>query len=147
MIDWIDVNERTPKLLQKVLFHWVCPGGNRNISMGYLCNEGWDIYLPYHSYKMHPKRLYVTHWAELPNFPEYKLERFVGEIIIDDPLCPEFDEVGIDEGNDDKSVAQVFIGGQPLVAESVKMSIEEAKKFAEKFVSQNKDLLKRLADR
>ena len=89
MINWIDVNDRVPKLLQKVLFHWVCPGGNRNISMGYLCNEGWDIYLPYHSYKMHPKRLHVTHWAELPNFPEYKIERFVGEIIIDDPLAKE----------------------------------------------------------
>ncbi len=146
MINWIDVNDRVPKLLQKVLFHWVCPGGNRNISMGYLCNEGWDIYLPYHSYKMHPKRLHVTHWAELPNFPEYKLERFVGEIIIDDPLCPEFDEVGIDEGNDDKTVAQVFIGGYPLVAESVKKGTENAKKFAEKFVENNKELLKRLAD-
>lgn len=71
---WISVDDELPKLLQKVLFHWLCPGGNRNISMGYRCEEGWDIYLPYHSYKMHPHRLRVTHWRELIDFPEYSQE-------------------------------------------------------------------------
>lgn len=70
MTDWIDVNDEMPALLKKVLFHWVCLGGNRNISMGYRCDEGWDIYLPYHSFKMHNERLTVTHWMELPEFPK-----------------------------------------------------------------------------
>lgn len=67
---WISVKVSFPKILHKVLFHWVCPGGNRNISMGYLCNEGWDIYLPYASYKISPEYIKVTHWMELPDFPE-----------------------------------------------------------------------------
>lgn len=71
---WISVEDKLPDLLQKVLFHWVCPAANRNISMGYRCEEGWDIYLPYHSYKMHPLRLHVTHWSELPKFPEISYE-------------------------------------------------------------------------
>lgn len=79
---WIDVNERLPKKLYKVLFHWICSGGNKNVSMGYLCNEGWDIYLPYHSYKINPKYIKVTHWAELPKFPEFPHEsvlQFINE--------------------------------------------------------------------
>lgn len=66
---WISVEEKLPPLLRKVLFHWICPGSNRNVSMGYLCKDGWDIYLPYHSYKMHNERLSVTHWMELPEYP------------------------------------------------------------------------------
>lgn len=69
-MNWISVKERLPKFLEKVLFIWVCPGGNTNVSMGYLCEQGWDIYLPYHSYKMHRERLTVTHWSELPEFPK-----------------------------------------------------------------------------
>lgn len=67
---WIKVEDNLPSKLHKVLFHWLCPGGNRNVSMGYLCDEGWDIYLPYHSFKMCPEKLKVTHWRELPKFPE-----------------------------------------------------------------------------
>lgn len=76
MNNWVSVKEILPDKLQKVLFHWICPGGNKNVSMGYLCNEGWDIYLPYHSFKMCPEKLKVTHWMELPKFPkqEEKLE-------------------------------------------------------------------------
>lgn len=92
-MNWICVKERLPNKLQKVLFHWVCPGGNRNISMGYLCDEGWDIYLPYHSYKMHPERLKVTHWMNLPLFPKYEFERFTSSLIIDDPLAKLHEEV------------------------------------------------------
>lgn len=91
-MNWICVKERLPNKLQKVLFHWVCPGGNRNISMGYLCDAGWDIYLPYDSYRMHPDRLKVTHWMNLPLFPEYEIERFTGAVITDDPFCPSDEE-------------------------------------------------------
>ena len=69
MSNWIDVQIEMPRKLQKVLFHWVCPGGNKNFSMGYHCDEGWDIYLPYYSFKMCPEKLKVTHWMELPEFP------------------------------------------------------------------------------
>ena len=66
---WINVEEEKPPFLRKVLFLWVCPGGNKNVSMGYLCGRGWDIYLPYHSYKLHNERITVTHWRELPEYP------------------------------------------------------------------------------
>ena len=66
---WISAVDEKPPYLKKVLFLWICPGGNKNVSMGYLCSEGWDIYLPYHSYKLHNERLTVTHWMELPEYP------------------------------------------------------------------------------
>lgn len=71
---WISVEDKLPDLLKKVLFHWIGPEGNKNISMGYLCKQGWDIYLPYHSFQMHPKRLKVTHWRELYEFPKISEE-------------------------------------------------------------------------
>gem|GEM_PF-2298767 len=39
--------------------------------MGYLCNEGWDIYLPYSSFKLRADVCLVTHWMELPELPEF----------------------------------------------------------------------------
>lgn len=69
-MNWISVEDKLPHLLRKVLFHWIGPGGNKNVSMGYLCKEGWDIYLPYDSYKLHNERIKVTHWTELPEFPK-----------------------------------------------------------------------------
>ena len=101
MNEWICVKERLPNKLQKVLFHWICPG-IKNVSMGYLCNEGWDIYLPYHSFKMCPEKLKVTHWMELPEFPKQE--------------------------------------------EKLEMD-ERTKEFAKRFMDDNADLLKRLADR
>ena len=103
MNEWISVKERLPSKNYKVLFHWVCPGGNKNVSMGYLCNEGWDIYLPYHSFKMCPEKLKVTYWMELPDYPK------------DEPEKMEMDE--------------------------------RTKEFAKRFIDENADLLKRLADR
>jgi hypothetical protein len=75
MTQWICVEEKLPKKLQKILFHWICPGGNNNISMGYLCNEGWDIYLPYDSFKLHNDKITVTHWSELPDFPKKGIDK------------------------------------------------------------------------
>lgn len=66
---WISVEDRLPPLLHKVLFFWNCPGTNLNISMGYLGKYGWDIYLPYDSFKMSNEYFIVTHWMELPNYP------------------------------------------------------------------------------
>ncbi len=103
---WISVEEDKPPFLRKVLFLWVCPGGNKNVSMGYLCggsNGGWDIYLPYHSYKLHNERITVTHWMELPEYPKDEKEKL------------ELDE--------------------------------RTKEFAKRFIDENIDLLKRMADR
>lgn len=68
-MNWINVDDELPNIYQKVFFLWIGPEGNKNISMGYLCNEGWDIYLPYHSFKMCPDKLKVTHWMMLPQYP------------------------------------------------------------------------------
>jgi len=70
MTDWIDVNDRLPDLLQKVLFHAIQDGYLKNVYMGYLSKEGWDIYLPYDSFKLRPVVINVTHWMELPEFPQ-----------------------------------------------------------------------------
>ncbi len=66
---WISVKERLPRKLQKVLFHWVMQGNLRNISMGYLCDKVWYIYLPYHSFGLRADAWLVTHWMECPEFP------------------------------------------------------------------------------
>jgi hypothetical protein len=68
---WIDVNERPPKKLQKVLFHWMMDDYLKNISMGFLDDRGWCIYLPYSSYGFNGEFVKVTHWAEMPNYPDF----------------------------------------------------------------------------
>lgn len=75
MSEWISVQDELPKLLQKVLFHWVTKDSYgkvcvRNVSMGYRCEQGWDIYLPYHSFGLRGDVCHVTHWMEIPEFPE-----------------------------------------------------------------------------
>lgn len=75
MSNWISVDDELPKLLQKVLFYWTIKDSfgqacNRNVSMGYRCEEGWNIYLPYHSFGLRGDVCPVTHWMELPEFPE-----------------------------------------------------------------------------
>ena len=82
---WISVNTRLPKKLQKVLFHWLLNGHGKNISMGYMCDGGWNIYLPYHSYGLRADVCPVTHWRELPEFPNDGDLPFVGAILIDEP--------------------------------------------------------------
>lgn len=109
---WISVDTRLPKKLEKVLFHWLLNGHGKNISMGYMSDSEWHIYLPYHSQVLNVGLCHVTHWRYLPDFPKFKVPvREVGEIIIDDPL-------------NDRATA-----------------------FAKKFCEENKDMLKRLADR
>lgn len=84
---WISVDTRLPKKLEKVLFHWFLNGHGKNISMGYMCDAGWNIYLPYKSYGLNSELCHVTHWRHLPDFPKFNPSvRQVGSIIIDDPL-------------------------------------------------------------
>lgn len=66
---WIKVEAELPPLLQKVLFLWDALGVI-NIAMGYRCEEGWDIYLPYKSFQLNPLMVDVTHWMELPDYPD-----------------------------------------------------------------------------
>ncbi len=145
-MSWISVKDRLPKKFQKVLFHWVLKYSSgypcvSSISMGYLCEQGWDIYLPYHSYALRDDICPVTHWMELPDYPvDEPPVRFVGQVIIDDPLCPHIDEV------QDKLNQQATASGiNPVVF--IPPSTDRATEFAKKFCEENKDLLKRLADR
>lgn len=69
--EWISVSDRLPIKLEKVLFHWLAPGNLRNISMGYRCDAGWNIYLPYHSFGLRNDICPITHWMELPQFPKW----------------------------------------------------------------------------
>jgi hypothetical protein len=66
---WISVEDRLPEKMTKVLFHCIKEGHSKNIYMGYLCDQGWDIYLPYHSFKLRSDLMPVTHWMELPELP------------------------------------------------------------------------------
>lgn len=93
MNEWISIKERLPNKLQKVLFHWVlCDSfGNpcvKNVSMGYLCEGGWDIYVPYHSFALRADVCPVTHWMELPEFPEDDGFPFQSANIIEMPEKP-----------------------------------------------------------
>lgn len=81
MNNWINVKDQLPEKHHKVLFHWIYDGHNRHISMGYLCDKGWDIYLPYSSYKLSNEFVFVTHWMELPAFPVPESEQEVHDII------------------------------------------------------------------
>ena len=55
---------------RKFYFFCVQDGHLKNIYMCYLCEKGWDIYLPYDSFKLSPELINVTHWMELPEFPQ-----------------------------------------------------------------------------
>lgn len=72
-MQWISVEEKMPKPLEKVLFYCVLENYLKNVYMGYWCDEGWDIYLPYHSFKLSPHVTKVTHWMELPDYPKDEL--------------------------------------------------------------------------
>jgi len=69
-MNWICVEEKLPERLQKVLFVCVQDKHLRNIYMGYWSEAGWDIYLPYDSFKLREGVNVVTHWMELPEYPE-----------------------------------------------------------------------------
>lgn len=70
IMHWIDVKDRLPEKMQKILFCCIQEGYLINIYMGYLCDDGWDIYLPYSSFKLRGDICPVTHWMELPDYPE-----------------------------------------------------------------------------
>ena len=67
---WISVADELPKRLQKVLFFWVMEGHLKNVSMGFRDEAGWRVYLPYTSYALNPEFIEVTHWMELPDYPD-----------------------------------------------------------------------------
>lgn len=132
----------------------MCPGGNRNVSMGYLCDEDWDIYLPYHSYKMHNERLKVTHWGLLPMSPEIKDEDmicYLDRTFCASPNCTNecgrqlTEEMAAKNVNNMPVSRAYFCGEPPSIAESAVAGNHNARAFAEKFMEKNKDLMDRLS--
>lgn len=67
---WINVKDAIPEIHQKVLFTWKIEGHQPRTSMGYRCKDGWNIYLPYHSYGLNPDCVEVSYWMDLPEPPE-----------------------------------------------------------------------------
>jgi len=63
---WINCREELPEKLQKVLFVWEMDNGIKNTSMGFRCDAGWNIYLPYHSFALSNETVRVSHWSYLP---------------------------------------------------------------------------------
>lgn len=125
-MNWISVKEQLPPKLRKVLFHWVTHGHLRNVSMGYRCEDGWNIYLPYHSFGLRDDICPVTHWAELPEFPEYEPSE-----------------------NYDVNMRPLYImedEAKPIAASALQGN-QSAREWAKKFCDTHKDLLKRLADK
>ena len=123
---WISVKDELPRDFQEVLFFALTNGGNtREIMTGHRENGFWKHCCMFYSSQTLNHLVKVTHWMELPDYPNLdytpKNEMEVGEVIIDDPLCPK--------------------PGEKLELD------ERTKKFAVKFIDENIDLLKRLADR
>ncbi len=87
--------------------------------MGYLCDEGWDIYVPYTSFKLKSGVNDVTHWMELPDYP--KKEDSQPAHILGDEAVP------ID-------ISELQVRFNP-------------KEWADKFCEKNKDLMERLSKR
>jgi uncharacterized protein DUF551 len=73
-MQWISVKEKRPKKLHKVLFYYILDKHMPNIAVGYNTIDGWNIYLPYSSFDLKDGPVEVTHWAELPDYPDKKLE-------------------------------------------------------------------------
>lgn len=69
-MEWISVKDRLLREFEKVLFHWVTNAHLRNVSMGYRCEDDWNIYLPYHSFGLRDDVCSITHWMELPDYPK-----------------------------------------------------------------------------
>ncbi len=82
-MNWISTKDHLPETLHKVLFFWVTDTGTglKNISMGFRNDRGWTIYLPYTSYDLNSDYIQVTHWMELPDYPQ--------NTKIPSPCCPD----------------------------------------------------------
>ena len=69
---WISVKDRLPENLEKVLFLWVYDEILKNLSVGYMADGEWSIYLPYTSFDLNGEYIEVTHWMPLPDCPKDK---------------------------------------------------------------------------
>ena len=83
---WISIEESLPRILEKVLFFWITDAVFKNISMGFMDNRGWNIYLPYHSYVLNSDYVQVTHWMHLPKYPKYSNEKIKAEHTHENPV-------------------------------------------------------------
>lgn len=121
---WISVKDSLPKKMEKVLFFWILEKNIKNIGMGFLSNEGWNIYLPYSSYGLRKDICPVSHWMELPVYPS----QFV---------YPNDDPIYII--NSCEYIKQI--------TETKESLNKQVKEFALRFIENNKDLLKRLSEK
>lgn len=100
-MNWISAKDKLPPFNHEVLYVAITDTGTREMMTGHLGAQGWTHCCMFYSTMHLNESVIVTHWMELPEFP--------------DP--------------------------HPLA------NVIDAKAWASKFCEENKDLLKRLADR
>ncbi len=142
-MNWISAKDSLPPFNHEVLYVAITDTGTREMMTGHLGAQGWTHCCMFYSTMHLNENVIVTHWMELPEFPDpHPLAN-----VIDDPLCPEYDEV--QDRLNQQAIASgvnpvVFI---PPIAEAAVRGTDRATEFAKKFCEDHKDLLKRLADR
>lgn len=70
---WCSVDDKLPEINEKVLFYSIQDKYLERIYMGYLNHEGWNIYSPYTSICLKELFTKVTHWMELPEYPNKEI--------------------------------------------------------------------------
>jgi hypothetical protein len=70
-MNWISVEERLPDPYHEVMYFAIAEKHNKEIMIGHLTHTGfWTHCCMFYGTNMLNELVVVTHWAELPEFPE-----------------------------------------------------------------------------
>lgn len=72
MSNWIKCSDRMPDDMMDVLFVIIRDNVQKEYAIGHHCAEGWNSCFIYNSMHLSNDEniIKVTHWMELPEFPE-----------------------------------------------------------------------------